>query len=140
MSSLLATTKQIPANAGYYITVGDCRLKFYANNGTDAAPSFGQMVSTMSSSGLYVSSLVATAGTGIFKDMGKSLVSSGRTFRKVQLMISSGLVSYTGGVGGADVTPSVGFATSYLTGYIELPGQHGITNSEGTFTPVARLG
>jgi hypothetical protein len=62
--------------------------------------------------------------------MGKTLMSSGRTFRKVQLAISS---VTTEGVGGIDSAP-----TNYLTGYIELPGQHGI--SSGFFTPVARLG
>jgi len=135
MSSLLSRTKQVPANAGYYIPVGDCRLKFYQNNGTDAAPSFGQSVSTMSSSGAYVSTSIATAGAGIFRDHGKTLLSSGRVFRKVQLQVST--LNTEGVAGGAYAS---GAAPGYLTGYIELPGTGGYSASTGTFTPVARLG
>jgi hypothetical protein len=135
MTSLTSYTKQIPANAGYYITVGDCRLAFVANNGTDEAPQFGQMVSTMSTAGAGVSSLIRAAG-GVFKDMGKTLVSSSRVFRKVQLVVSTGFVvsGGTSGVAGQDVAPS-----NYLTGYIELPGQHGSGGFPGA-APVARLG
>jgi hypothetical protein len=132
MTSLISVTKQIPANAGYYITVGDARLRFYANNGSDEVPVFGQMLSTMSSSGAAVSSLIATAGAGVFKDMGKTLVSSSRVFRKVQLLAGQ---TNTEGVAGADVAP-----TNYLTGYIELPGTHGESSGSGVYTPVARLG
>jgi hypothetical protein len=135
MSSLTSHIKQIPANAGYYITVADARSYFVANNGSDEAPSFGQMISTMSTSGAAVSSLIATAG-GIFKDMGKTMVSSGRVFRKVQLVVSTGTLAAggTAGVAGADVAPS-----NYLTGYLELPGQHGSGGSVPA-APVARLG
>jgi hypothetical protein len=143
MTSLISQTKQIPANAGYYITVGNAVTSFYQNNGTDEVPAFGQMVSTMSSSGAYVSSLITSAG-GIFKDMGKNLVSSGRVFRKVQLVVNTGAdlltppaAPGTAGVGGQAV--GTGDISGYLTGYIELPGRHG---SGGYFqpTPVARLG
>jgi hypothetical protein len=64
--------------------------------------------------------------------MGKTLVSSNRTFRKVQLLSAQ---AATEGVAGADVAP-----TNYLTAYIELPGQHGVSSGSGSFTPVARLG
>jgi hypothetical protein len=132
MTSLISATKQIPANAGYYITVGDARLRFYANNGTDEAPSMGQMVSTMSTSGAAVSSLITTAGAGVFKDMGKTLVSSSRVFRKVQLLAGP---ATTEGVAGGAAAP-----TAYLTGYIELPGTHGLSSGSALHTPVARLG
>ena len=135
MTSLTSHIKQIPANAGYYVTLADARLSFVANNGSDEAPGFGQMVSTMSTAGAGVSSLIAVAG-GIFKDMGKTLVSSGRVFRKVQLVVSTGsiLSGGTDGVAGSDVAPS-----NYLTGYLELPGQHG-SGGYASPAPVARLG
>ena len=135
MSSLTSHIKQIPANAGYYITVADARLSFVANNGTDEAPLFGQMISTMSTSGAAVSSLIQAAG-GIFKDMGKTQISSGRVFRKVQLVVSTGTLAAggTAGVAGDDVAP-----TNFLTGYLELPGQHGNGGSVPA-APVARLG
>jgi hypothetical protein len=139
MTSLTSYTKQIPANAGYYInvapiTISNTAASFYQNNGTDELPSIAVNSYAISS---ITSTIMRTVGSAVFKDMGKTLMSSGRTFRKVQLVVSSLL---TEGVGGADTAP-----TNYLTGYIELPGQHGITSSQGPFggigfTPVARLG
>lgn len=65
----------------------------------------------------YLSSVNA-AGAGLLRDNGRTYVSGGRTFRKVQLVIpqSTGTVS-TNGVGGAvGTTP----AQDYLTGFIEV--------------------
>jgi hypothetical protein len=137
MTSLLSGLKQIP-QSGYYIPVNDCRPTVFVNNGTDAAPSFGSMISSISTAGAATSTLIASAGAGVFRDMGKTLISSGRTFRKVQLLINTpdvatGLVTATSGVGGA--------AAAYLTGYIILPGSGGGADQYGAgFTPVARLG
>lgn len=138
MTSLLSGIKQIHSNQGYYIPVGNCTTTVFANIGTDAAPNFnnGTFVSSISTAG--ASALIASAGAGVFRDMGKTLISSGRTFRKVQLLVSSsdvvvGNVASSSGVGG--VSPS------YLTGYIILPGSGDGANQSGTgFTPVARLG
>jgi len=156
MSSVISGLKQIPTSAGYYVPLNNCVGTFYLNtSGSDAAPIFNGnlMVSTMSSSGAYVSSLISGAGKGVFRDHGKTLVSSGRVFRKVQLMISSaGSLTQGGssGVGGlADGSGVSGNsqASGYLTGYIELPGlagaASGLVNNAGgltAFTPVARLG
>lgn len=140
MTSLISQTKQIPANAGYYINVGDCSTKFYQNNGTDEVPVIGANpygLSTITTlTGTSLSTSMQTAGGVTFKDMGKTLVSSGRVFRKVQLVTNSGadLVTGTAGVGGVDTAP-----TAYVTGYIELPGQHGMGGYYAP-TPVARLG
>ena len=145
MTSLTSYTKQIPANAGYYINIASLNNgvpTFYANFGTDALPLISTNVYATSS---ITSTLVKTAGSAIFKDMGKTLTSSGRVFRKVQLMVSTGTLAALGsdGVGGADSAP-----TNYLTGFIELPGTHGAFGLGGGFvggvfqgpTPVARLG
>jgi hypothetical protein len=137
MTSLQTRIKQIPANDGYYITVATgARGSFYANVGTDSAPSLtiGPLISSMSSSGQAVSSIVNAAGA-IFRDMGKTLTSSGRVFRKVQLLVSS---ATTEGVGGAAAT--VALPVDYLTGYIELPGTGGMSSGSNNYTPVARLG
>ncbi len=138
MTSLTSYTKQIPANQGYYINVADMRTSYYQNNGNDDLPLISANVYARSTTSINLSTSFATAGATIMKDMGKTLMSSGRTFRKVQLVVST---SMTEGVGGIDSAP-----TNYLTGYIELPGQHGISGSAGgsgsipPFTPVARLG
>jgi hypothetical protein len=81
----------------------------------------------------YLSS-IQTAG-GLLKDHGKTYLSGGRTFRKVQLVVpqSTGTQS-TFGVGGATgTTPNQDF----LTGYIEV----GFDATSGTApTPVAKWG
>lgn len=135
MTSLISQTKQIPANAGYYITVSSCLTSIYCNTGTDELPSISTMTGALAAAG--VSTLVNAPGA-VLKDMGKTLVSSGRVFRKVQVVANTSAAvvpgKETGGVGGVDVAP-----TAYITGFIELPGQHG---SGGYYapTPVARLG
>jgi hypothetical protein len=145
MTSLLSYTKQIPLNGGYYINVGDCRTRFLQNNGTDALPSFGANVYATSTNATVVagntvtviSTLLASPGSAVFRDHGKTLVSAGRTFRKVQLMVSTNSVwpaLGTDGVGGLDNAP-----VNYLTGYLELPGQ-GTGSGTGSSAPVARLG
>jgi hypothetical protein len=132
MTSLTSYVKQIPSNQGYFINVADMRTTFYQNNGSDDLPLISANVYARSTTSSQLSTSFATGGQTIMKDMGKTLMSSGRTFRKVQLVVSTLL---TEGVGGIDSAP-----TSYLTGYIELPGQHGISSGAGSFTPVARLG
>ena len=146
MSSLQKNLKQIPSN-GYFITVGDVRNTFYQQTGTDTAMRFTQSFSTLSTSGRLVSSLLATAG-GILRDHGKTLVSSGRVFRKVQVMngTSSILIGGTDGVVGQGygVDP-LGTPSGYLTGYIELPGTGGTSSgvlagsAVGQVSLVARL-
>jgi hypothetical protein len=82
----------------------------------------------------YLSS-VSTAGAGLLKDHGKTYLSGGRTFRKVQLVVpqSTGTQS-TFGVGGATGTAP---NSDYLTGYIET----GFDAASGTLpTPVAKWG
>ena len=87
-----------------------------------------------------ISTSLAVAGSAIFRDHGKTLLSSGRVFRKVQLMVSTNQVRVGGtdGVGGfvtaTETTPS------YLTGFIELPGTGDYSSGTGVPTPVARLG
>ena len=70
----------------------------------------------------YLSSING-AGAGLLKDMGKTVISAGRTFRKVQLVVNasrSGGTNYalsTNGVAGQINTTPV---QDFLTGYIEL--------------------
>ena len=139
MTSLQSGLKQIPANAGYYINLADARATFYQNLNTDAAPVISANTYARSTvgSGVAYSTLLGTPGSAVFKDMGKTLLSSQRVFRKVQLVTSTNSLVNGGteGVGGVDVAP-----TNYITGYIELPGTHGFSSGSGSYTPVARLG
>lgn len=140
MTSLISATKQIPANAGYFVTVADVRNSWLQNNGTDAAPSFGQGLSTLSTLAAGASTLIAGAGK-VLRDHGKTLVSAGRTFRKVQIVVpntSSLVIGGTEGIAGPSYEAST--LTPYLTGYIELPGTGGATGGGAVPAPVARLG
>ena len=77
---------------------------------------------------LAVANPVPSAGS-LIRDMGKTVVSSARTFRKVQYVIST---NSTFGVGGKSGTTPV---VDYLTGYVELGFEGG-----GVPTPVAHFG
>lgn len=140
MSSTQVRPKILGVGTGYFIAVGNnsgsatsaVASKVLVNTGTDSLPSFSTNIYACSGP----TSTVVNTG-GIMKDLGKTLVSSGRVFRKVQLLISS---STTAGVGGiaAGNTP---YAPEYLTGFIELPGA-GVGSGAplGALAAVARLG
>ena len=78
---------------------------------------------------------INSAGAGILKDLGKQVLSSGRTFRKIQLVVRNGVLtgnqSTFGVAGAANTAPNQDF----LTGYIEL-GYEGT----GPATPVVSYG
>lgn len=79
-------------------------------------------------------STVSTVGC-VLKDLGKTVVSSNRTFRKIQLVLPNSALpagtASTFGVGGR----AAGLGDDYFTGYIEL-GFEGF----GTPAPVAHFG
>lgn len=141
MTSLQSRIKQIPGNAGYYITLADIRGTFYANSGTESAPTFVSNVSTLSTAGARISSVVASSGA-VLRDHGLTLISASRVFRKVQLLISTNSLvnGGTDGVAGSSYESATGPIEAYLTGFIELPGTGGYSSGTGSVTPVARLG
>ena len=79
--------------------------------------------------GKYLSSING-AGAGLLKDMGKTVVSAGRTFRKIQLVARN--VSTSGVEGNAPNTTPV---QDFLTGFIELG-----FDGAGLPAPVAKYG
>ena len=118
MSSVAASVRQVSPNTGYFINVASAVGKVYSYNTTAGAQTFSTATwaaNTLTGAGTSRFSTVgATAGGALLKDMGKTVVSSGRTFRKVQFVYST--VS-TGSVGG--VAPTT-LGEDYFTGYIEL--------------------
>ena len=106
----------------YFVPVGDCRtsiLQYTPGNGAGGAYNVGSFSpaswTTIGQTGYDTNlmSSIATAGAGgIFRDMGKTVVSSGLTFRKVQLIINS---PATNGVSGPIVPDA-----EFLTGYVQL--------------------
>ena len=122
--------KQNQNDIGYYIPIASLVNRIFSYN-----PANANQFSTASwayfGPGASMSSING-AGAGILKDLGKTVVSSLRTFRKVQLVLPGNSTLSTFGVGGraAGVT-----GEDYLTGYIEL-GFEG----NGTPAPVAHFG
>ena len=116
-------------DAPHYVTVGDARLRFYQNIGTVDLPQFSTNIYGLSSN----TSTILSAAGAVLRNEGSKIVSANRTFRKVQLLVSTGSVLTGGSDGVAGV--ATGFAP-WLTGYVELPSG---AQSTGV-TPVARLG
>jgi len=116
----------------FYIPVGNLTGLIYALNTTTNVLTPASWASVGSR---YLSSVNAS-GAGLLKDHGKTYLSGGRTFRKVQLVVpqSTGTLTSTFGVGGATgTTPN----SDYLTGFIEV----GFDAASGTVpTPVAKWG
>lgn len=137
MASVERRAKQVATNNAYYINLADIRTSILYNQGTDEAPLLSTTALLNNWSTAAVSSQTSVAGAAILRDMGKNLVSSGRVFRKIQLVgqsASGGSLSTGGVLGGAGST-----APDFLTGYIELPGLQG-SASGGVPAKVARLG
>ena len=139
MSSIPARVRQ--NSPSHYMPLSSLEGLIYAYNPAAGAVNF--QAATWASSGItqannsYYSS-VRAAGAGILRDVGKQVLSSGRVFRKVQLVVrNSGATPSTGtstfGVAGTNTGAALN--QDYLTGYIEL-GYEGT----GPATPVAQYG
>ena len=89
MSSVLRFLKQTPADTQYFIAISaNPVLSLWF---PDAAASTTSYVSGAAAGYFSTSSVTVTAGTSgstltIFRDMGATIVSSGRTFRRIQLL------------------------------------------------------
>ena len=141
MSSVPSYIKQIPTDARNFIPVSSLAYPGGINGLNEATASLTTASwsgnGTAGSGSKYTSSINGP-GAGKLRDMGKTYVSSGRAFRKVQLIVPG---TVNGGATGAGVS-TFGVAgqseqaaptSDYLTGYIEL-GWEG--NNVGA--PVAR--
>jgi hypothetical protein len=148
MPSIGSSLKQNTADGGFYMPLSSLQNVVYAfTPGAGAGGSFAQgTLSTASWATLTYNgnpnpflSSINGAGAGMLKDMGKTVVSAGRTFRKIQLVCSQGNApngnkyASTNGVGGQNTGTAP--VQDYLTGFIEL-GFEG----QGVPAPVAQFG
>ena len=152
MTSLLTNQKVNVTDIGYFINLGDLRSKIYqrssetAGNTGTLGGSFSTAVwansslvgGTTTASG-WLSTSLATSGGAILRDMGRTVVSSSRTFRKIQYVVPANKAASTFGVSGTGIT-----GESYFTGYIELgfggDGQLGGLSDANGPAPVAHYG
>ena len=136
MTSLLSGQKQMSNEIGYFIPVASLTGQIYAhtdvasNTGTGGGSAFSTATWAYFGAGASLSSI--QAGAGLLKDMGRTVVSSLRTFRKVQVVVPNNSTVSTFGVGGQAGTSN---GQDYFTGYIEL-GFEG----NGRPAPVAHFG
>ena len=135
MTSLLSNTKQNSSEGGYFVPVASLLNQVYGRTepGTNTGVNGGTF-STASwayyGAGKSLSSING-AGAGILRDMGRTVVSSLRTFRKVQLVQPNTANASSFGVNGRSGTST----EDYFTGYIELGFE-----DNGTPAPVAQFG
>ena len=143
MTSIAASPKQMDfGEQGYFMPLSSLQGVIYAYTpGSGAGGSFTQGSFSVASwatlfynakGNPYLSSING-ASAGLLKDMGKTVVSASRTFRKIQLVRPQvGTVS-TGGVEGG--APGTNPVQDYLTGFIEM----GFSGA-GIPAPVAKYG
>ena len=145
MTSILSNTKQ--TDGVYYINVGSLLGRIF--NRTEASSSNTGTLGGSFSTAMWVwsspnmppaawntlSTSLVTAGQAILRDMGRTVVSSTRTFRKVQLVRPGNVAPSTFGVDGQPLS-----GEAYFTGYIEV-GMGGEGTTSGTvLAPVVRYG
>ena len=150
MTSIPAYLKQIPTDARNFIPVSSLLYAGGINalNTTTGVlttatwalnPNIGSSGSPgPASAGTKYASSINGPGAGKLRDMGKTYVSSGRAFRKVQLIVPGTVAGAATGAGVstfgvAGQSEAVAHTSDYLTGYIEL-GWEG----QDTGAPVAR--
>lgn len=90
MSSVTRFLKQIPTDTPYFIlsqTQTAVALQIWQPDGNASITSYA---SGQAAGKFTASTAAVTAGTSLWRDMGKTVVSSGRTFRRIQLLVESG--------------------------------------------------
>ena len=140
MTSVASRTRQISNDTGYFISISSCVNVIFttpqgvvapwASTGTGAT--YGELSSVVST--------VNRAGI-IYRDMGKTVVSSGAFFRKIQLVVPQGANTATQvgagststfGVGGSAAVSSI---PDFYTGYVRLG-----FDGQGTPAPLVAFG
>jgi hypothetical protein len=153
MTSVSRSIKTIPSESAYFINVGslsssgNTASRIFNYNPAATNPAFSTATWSQNGAGGVtnsVSTILATPGAAVLKDLGTTVVSSLRTFRKIQLVVSS--ISSGVSIGapvanqaGPTGTPVIG--EEYYTGYIEVVGAFGTNvNTAGNIAPVVRTG
>ena len=141
MSSVGPTARGFKQSAGgFFIPLGNVAsavLAFTSVGGAGGSYQVGSFATAAWAQGgttpsKFTSTISSIAAGGLLRDMGKSVVSAGRVFRKVQLLTSTVSTGGVNGPAGVSTNPMV----DYLTGYIEL-GSSVVNGGVGSSTPVA---
>ena len=85
------------------------------SGGAWVSPTFSLVAMSTVLGGSNAANASTLVGTGkLLKDMGRTVVSAGRTFRKFAPVIPASVASSFGVTGGAAVTPNTGYGSFYL--------------------------
>ena len=134
MTSILSRAKQIPTDTPYFLSLTAApRLHLW---NPDTATTTTSYVSGAAQGNFTASNCTLTLGDAsgtlnIFRDLGITIVSSGRTFRGVQLLTLDGSGA-TGGGGGTGWTSTIS-----LTAGVWKPSNEGIQGSPSSSSAVA---
>jgi len=134
-------TKSFKQSGGYFIPLGNVAtgvLAYTAGTGSGGSAVAGSFALASWAQGgttpaKATSTISTVAAGGLLRDMGKTVVSSGRTFRKIQLMCSTVSTGGVAGPAGVSTNPNV----DYLTAYIELSSGFNSINPGAVPVPVA---
>ena len=136
MTSIPSYLKQIPSDSRNFIPVSSLAYPGGINGLNEATATLstaywsGSGGTNPLGGGTRYTSSINGPGAGKLRDMGKTYVSAGRTFRKIQLVVY-GISTY--GVAGKDDVSAP--TDDFLTGYIELGWEGGGAQAPA---PVAR--
>ena len=136
------TSRSFKQTNALYVPLADCAgrvLQYVPGTGAGGSYANGTFGTAAwahggSNPSRYTSTISSIGAGGYFRDMGKTVVSASRTFRKVQLLVNA--VS-TSGVGGPLTATADARNVDYLTGYIEVAGGPGLNGVGGNPAPVA---
>lgn len=125
-SGLFQASSGYSQQAGsYYLTISSIAEQFLTHTpGTGSGGSATVGTFTNFTYTLNTQSTVLMAANRVIKDMGKSIVSAGRTFRKFQA-VAPQYVSSSGVTGDAGSNTNPG----YLTGYLEVADEGNSSNT-----------
>jgi len=137
MTSVPSYLKQIPSDSRNFVPISSLAYPGGINGLNEATAILSTAYwsgqpnqGSFAGQGSRYTSSINGPGAGKLRDMGKTYVSAGRTFRKIQLVVY-GLSTF--GVAGRDDVAAP--TDDFLTGYIELGWEGGGTNAPA---PVAR--
>ena len=126
MTSVASRTRQVSNDTGYFISISSCVNVIFASP-LGAIAGWASTSATPGADG-YLSSVVSTVNRAgiLYRDMGKTVVSSGAFFRKVQLVVPQGANTATQVGAGSTSTFGVGGGATgtgvpdFYTGYVRL--------------------
>ena len=141
MTSVVSRTRQVSNDTGYFISISSC-VNVIFTSPLGAIAGWASTGSLGAADG-YLSTAVSTVNRAgiLYRDMGKTVVSSGAFFRKVQLVVPQGATTATQVGAGTTSTFGVGGAASgtgvpdFYTGYVRLG-----FDGQGANAPLAVFG